>query len=244
MREDFHQEDGHSSDLDQKRSGILLTNTNHMENGTESQSWWWANSVKADAQSSEPRVHCPEECSKARVVENCQYTFVPVVKRLKLFFAQLFLLISSIFTEQSQICVKNVKPAMLEQGNLFWWDKLTHCLCRQVRWWKHLHPRPMIPRKKNHCKSTKNEWKSYHNMYWCRIPDNGFCRTVLHDKRHWRIFTIYRDSGLSWVHFARRWKIIWPEKFWFEGTPIFGPYWKSQPVTCKVNMEWKIELHL
>ena len=25
MREDFHQEDGHSSDLDQKRSGILLT---------------------------------------------------------------------------------------------------------------------------------------------------------------------------------------------------------------------------
>ena len=24
MREDFHQEDGHSSDLDQKRSGILL----------------------------------------------------------------------------------------------------------------------------------------------------------------------------------------------------------------------------
>ena len=24
MRRDFHQEDGHSSDLDQKRSGILL----------------------------------------------------------------------------------------------------------------------------------------------------------------------------------------------------------------------------
>ena len=32
----FHQENGHSSDLDQKRSGILLTNTNHKENGTES----------------------------------------------------------------------------------------------------------------------------------------------------------------------------------------------------------------
>ena len=38
MRKDFHQEDGHSSDLDQKRSDILLTLTEHEENGTESQS--------------------------------------------------------------------------------------------------------------------------------------------------------------------------------------------------------------
>ena len=32
----FHQEEGHSSDLDQKRSGILHMITNHKENGTES----------------------------------------------------------------------------------------------------------------------------------------------------------------------------------------------------------------
>ena len=32
----FHQEDGHSSDVDQKSSGILLMLTNHKENGTES----------------------------------------------------------------------------------------------------------------------------------------------------------------------------------------------------------------
>ena len=38
MREDFHQEGGHSSDLDQKRSVILLTVADHKENGTESQS--------------------------------------------------------------------------------------------------------------------------------------------------------------------------------------------------------------
>ena len=29
-----------------------------------------------------------------------------------------------------------------------------------------------------------------------------------------------------------------------EGTPKLGPYYKSQPVTCKVNMEWKSELCL
>ena len=33
---DSRQDDGHSSDLDQKRSGILLTLTDHKENGTES----------------------------------------------------------------------------------------------------------------------------------------------------------------------------------------------------------------
>ena len=41
MQEDFHQDVGHSSDLDQKRSGILLMNTNHKENGTESLNGLW-----------------------------------------------------------------------------------------------------------------------------------------------------------------------------------------------------------
>ena len=30
--------------------------------------WWWSNSEKADTQFSEPRVHCPEERSKAKEV--------------------------------------------------------------------------------------------------------------------------------------------------------------------------------
>ena len=38
MREDCHQEDGHSSDLDQKRNGILLMVADHKENGTQLQS--------------------------------------------------------------------------------------------------------------------------------------------------------------------------------------------------------------
>ena len=36
MQEDSQQDVGHSSDLDQKRSGILLTTKDHKENGTES----------------------------------------------------------------------------------------------------------------------------------------------------------------------------------------------------------------
>ena len=41
MQEDFQQEDGHSSDLDQKRSGLLLIIANHKESGKESLNWWW-----------------------------------------------------------------------------------------------------------------------------------------------------------------------------------------------------------
>ena len=33
-------------------------------------------------------------------------------------------------------------------------------------------------------------------------------------------------------------------KVGFEGTPNLDPCWKSQPVICKVNMEWKLHLNL
>ena len=36
LQKDFQLEDGHSSDLDQKQSGILLMVADHKENGTES----------------------------------------------------------------------------------------------------------------------------------------------------------------------------------------------------------------
>ena len=68
-----------------------------------------------------------------------------------------------------------------------------------------------------YCNHMENELKSYHNktnwanLCGCRIPDCCWSRTVFHDERHWRILTIYRCSGLSWVHFAKRWKIIWTE---------------------------------
>ena len=35
--------------------------------------------------------------------------------------------ISSVFTEQLQICTKNVTPALIKQGDLLWQDNLTHC---------------------------------------------------------------------------------------------------------------------
>ena len=75
----------------------------------------------------------------------------------------LFLLISSVSTEQSQICVKNTVLVKQVRSDPYWQDDLTHCLCQQVRWWQHLHLRSKFPHKKIYCKSTKNEWKGSHN---------------------------------------------------------------------------------
>ena len=33
-------------------------------------------------------------------------------------------------------------------------------------------------------------------------------------------------------------------KGWIQGNTKIGPYWKSQPVTYKVNTEWTSELNL
>ena len=41
-----------------------------------------------------------------------------IIEQLKPFFAQLFLPISSVFTEQLQTCVKNLKPIRIDRGNL------------------------------------------------------------------------------------------------------------------------------
>ena len=75
LHKDLQQDIGHSSDLDQKQSGILLTTKDNKENGTESLNWWWSNSEKADTQFSEPRVHCLEERSKAKEVEKLSVHF-------------------------------------------------------------------------------------------------------------------------------------------------------------------------
>ena len=56
-----------------------------------------------------------------------QYTCAPIGIRLKLFFAQWFLWISSVATEQSQICVKNTVLVEQERRDTCWQDNLTHC---------------------------------------------------------------------------------------------------------------------
>ena len=81
MQRDLEQDNGgHSSVLVHRKSGILSVKIVHM-----------VILAKANIQSSVLRVHCPEVNSKAKAVENCRYSIVPIWKRLRLFFAQLLL---------------------------------------------------------------------------------------------------------------------------------------------------------
>ena len=63
--------------------------------------------MKADTQFSVPRVLCPEERSKAKVVENCQHTSALIRERLKLFFAQIISVNQlSIYGAVSDLCAE------------------------------------------------------------------------------------------------------------------------------------------
>ena len=108
------------------------------------------------------------------------------------------------------------------------------------------HPRLRFPHKKAQRTSGKpSTTRSIDkSLYWCRIPENSWSRTILHDKHTdestqfaapvtCREKTLPRDENSS------------DPKCWTQGnTKNWGPYWKSQSVTYKVNMEWKSELNL
>ena len=70
-----------------KRSGILWKRIVHKEFGIISRTRCCWNSQKADILFSAQRLHCPEEISKAKDMENCRSTIVPTRKQMRLFFA-------------------------------------------------------------------------------------------------------------------------------------------------------------
>ena len=55
-----------------------------------------------------------------RTWKNCQYTSLQIIQQLKQFFAQLFLPISSVSTEQWRTYVKNLKLTKIDRGNLMY----------------------------------------------------------------------------------------------------------------------------
>ena len=111
MRKYFHQENGHSSWI--RKEVVFYTRiqtTTRMGHSCRTDDDKIL--VKGDTQFSVPRNHCPKERSEAKVVENYQYTSTLMREQMKLFFAQLYLSINSVLTEQSHICVNNTNLAM------------------------------------------------------------------------------------------------------------------------------------
>ena len=79
-------DNGHSLVQVLKRSGILGKRIVHKELGIISRTKCCWNSQKADILFSVQRLHCPGVRSKAKDMENCQYTSLQIIQQLKLFF--------------------------------------------------------------------------------------------------------------------------------------------------------------
>ena len=219
--------------------------TDHEENGTESLNWWWSNSEKADTQFSEPRVHCLEERSKGKEVENYLYTSVPMVIRLKLFHT--ILLISSVSTEQSQICVMSTGSAKQERGDPCWQDNLTHCSSQQSKSvddntctfdWSSYTRRSIaeVQGTSGKTSTTRLEWSK------CVLMQDSW-QQLKSDSTSWqRTLTSSYNLQSQWhvvSTFYQEMKNHLTRKVGFEGTLRLDPCWKSQPATYKVIMEWK-----
>ena len=101
-QKDFQQDVGHSSDLGQKQSGIPQTKKDQEENGIRVAELMM---IKIGRKRT-PSFPCNESvlsrnAQKQRSWKIIFFTSVPMVIRLKLFFAQSFLSISSVSKEQS-----------------------------------------------------------------------------------------------------------------------------------------------
>ena len=101
-----------------KRSGILEKRIAHKELEIISRTKSVGITQKAAILLSVQRLHCPGVFSRAKDMENCQYTSLQIIQQLKQFFASLFPPISSVSTEQWRTYVKNLKLIKIDRGNL------------------------------------------------------------------------------------------------------------------------------
>ena len=104
--------------------------------------------------------------------------------------------------------------------------------------------------KNYYCKDMENELKSYRNkLDWAnfeRIQDSWLL--LKSDSISWRqtLKNSY-NSQIQWAvvsTLCQETKIHLNRRVGSEGTPKLGPYWKLQPVACKVNTELRSELCL
>ena len=124
-----------------EKSGVELSSTSQMLNGIQLLRTWWSISLKAGIQNFESPVLWKEENWKVKVVERKPFTTTGVKKPLNWFFARLFQSISSVSTEQSQICATTqiqIKPKVWS-ANLWWYRQRVPTLTPHLRVQHHQH---------------------------------------------------------------------------------------------------------
>ena len=223
-----------------EKSGILSVKIVHKVNGTKWQKrWCW-----------HLRDHYPEECSKAKAVENCRSTVVSTKKRLKLFFTQLLPWISSAFTEQSQKCVKKMNPFMMERRKFVVGRQSSSSFVpSMIKTNMPLndddptHQEFLFQKYGERIKKLSQQDKS---SKFCM--DAGFLNVVEFGKnfmtKDTQEFSQFTDAVACRECTSPRDEDLSEPKGWCGWTPKLDPYWKLQLVAYKVNMELRSELCL
>ena len=166
------------------------------------------NSEKADIQFSVPRVHCPEERSKSKGGGKLSIHFCADGKTIETF-SHIFSVISSVFTEPSQICVMNTESAKQDRWDVWWQNSLFEPASLLM---KTPTPSTEDPAQEELLREYQERAEKQDRVIKIGL-DEGFLTTVkvgqyFMTKGHCRVLTMYRTSGMSCVHFAKRWEII------------------------------------
>ena len=196
-------------------------------------------------------VHCPEVSSKAKAVENCRSTIQPIWKRLETIFRtitsanqlSLYGAIAEICEEYETLHDRSGQPVMGGQSSSSFVPRVI---------------KTNVPLDNDDCahkdlqlpKIWRTNWKVITTrqieqfLYGCRNPECG-CKS---DSISWRkILQNSHNSQMQWPvvsTLCQETKKHLNRKVGSEGTPKLGPYWKLQPVACKVNMELISEICL
>ena len=233
MREDYHQEDGHSSDLYQKRSGILFMKANtqgEWDGVTELMTLTFSESGHPVFRSTSPlsrgvlrntgggklSIHFGADGDTVETV----FRTIISVNQLSIYGA-----VSHLCEEYKSCHVRTERLVLAEQSDPLFVPKSslmkTHI------------PLTDDPAQEDLLEKYQQrvDKLSQQNRVIKFCTDVGFLTAVdvgqyFMTKGHWRILTIYRTSDMSWVQFCHEMKIHLTRKVGFEGTPKLGPYWK------------------
>ena len=197
-----------------------------------------------------PRVHFPEERSKAEEVENYQYTFTLMGKRLKFFRTIISVNQLSIYGAVSDLCeeykarhVRTERLVMAGQSDPLFVP--TSSLMKTPTFSTDVPAQEDLLQKYQ----ERVERLSQQNRVIKICTDAGYLTTVevgqyfmTKDTEEFSRFT--ESVACREYTLPREMKNYLTRKVGCEGKPKLGLYWKSQPATYKVNMEWELELSL
>ena len=132
---------------------------------------------KVDTQFSEPRVHCPEERSKAKEVGNYLYTSVPMGIRLELFRTIISVNQLSIYGAVSDLCeeygtcqTRTGRPVLAGQSDPLF--EPARLLMTTPTPSTEVPAQEIFSAKVQRTSGEALTTRPIVDLYWCRIPEN------------------------------------------------------------------------